>query len=250
MDIFALLQCWHPQGTGTTRRPFHRMACALLVITGRVTMVGLSRWAGHGGRARTVPRFCSPVMPWATLFGVCCRQHGYRPGEVYLLAGDEVVVTQAGPHTPGLARCFARLYSQPGPGLACCTRSVVSPQERRSCPLYVEPVVRRDAEQAASQAKAAAKPPHPATDTRRRGRPQGSQNTNTAKATWTPEWGRINSMSTAWRQRMDADLSLTSLVLDGHFGHHHAGPMARPCPVHRIAQRRSDAALSWPSTGR
>jgi putative transposase len=189
-------------------------------------------------------------MPWATLFWVFFHQHVYRPGDVYLLAGDEVVVTKAGKHPHGLDRFCASLYRKPVPGLAFFTRSLVSTQDRRSFPLYVEQVVRSDAEKAASQAKAAAKQQQPATDKRRRGRPQGSKNNNKAEATLTPELGRITSMITALRQRIDADISLTYLVLDGHVGNHNAVHMARLCHVHLISKLRSDSALYLPYTGR
>jgi putative transposase len=49
MDIVALCHCLQPSGPSTTLRPLSRMALALLVMTGRVTMLGLSRWAGPGG---------------------------------------------------------------------------------------------------------------------------------------------------------------------------------------------------------
>ena len=87
-------------------------------MTGRITMLGLSRWTGPGGSYRTVQRFCSTVIPWAMLFWVFFRQHVYCPEDIYLLAGDEVVVTKAGQHTHGLDRFFASLYSKPVPGLA------------------------------------------------------------------------------------------------------------------------------------
>jgi hypothetical protein len=235
--------------TVTTLRQFHRMAFALLVMTGRVTMLGLSRWAGQGGSYRTVQRFFSTVLPWGTLLWVFFRQHLYRPGEVYLLAGDEVVVTKAGKHTHGLDRFFASLYGKPVPGLAFFTLSLVSTQERRSFPLHVEQVVRSDAEKAASKAKAAAKQQKPATDQRRRGRPKGRKNKPKAEVTLTPELGRIESMITALRQRLAASLSLTYLVLDGHFGNHNALHMARQCHLHRISKLRSDAALYLPYTG-
>jgi putative transposase len=111
-------------------------------------------------------------------------------------------------------------------------------------------VVRRAAEQAASQANAAAKQQKPATDKRRRGRPQGSKNKHKAEARLTPELGRIKRLITALRQRIDASISLTYLVLDGHFGNHNALHMARQCHVHLISKLRSDSALSWPYTGR
>ena len=121
MDMLALVQCLRPHVRVTTLRQCHRMAFALLVMTGRVTMLGLARWAGPGGSYRTVQRFFSTVLPWATLFWVFFRQHLYRPGEVYLLAGDEVVVTKAGQHPSGLERFCASLYGTPVPGLAFFT---------------------------------------------------------------------------------------------------------------------------------
>jgi DDE superfamily endonuclease len=252
MDLVALFQCLGPHVTVTTLRQFHRIAFALLVMTGRVTMLGLARWAGPGGSYRTVQRFFSTVLPWATLFWVFFRQHLYRPGDVYLLAGDEVVVTKAGQHTHGLDRFFASLYGKPVPGLAFFTLSLVSTQERRAFPLHVEQVVRSDAEKAASQAKAAAKrqkQPQPSTDQRRRGRPKGSKNKNKTEVTLTPELGRIKSMITALQQRIAAHKALTYLVLDGHFGNHNALHTARECHLHLISKLRSDSALYVPYTG-
>src|SRR6266571_2590100 len=98
MDIVALVQCLQPHVPATTLRQFSRIALAMLVMTGRVTMLGISRWAGKGGSYRTVQRFFATVIPWAILFWVFFRQHVYRPGEVSLVAGDEVVATKAGKH--------------------------------------------------------------------------------------------------------------------------------------------------------
>jgi len=109
-------------------------------------------------------------------------------------------------------------------------------------------VVRRAGEKAARTANAAATPQNPATD-QRRGRPTGRQHHQKADGTLPPELGRIKRLITALRHRLAASLSWTSLVRDGHFGHHHALPMARHGHGHRLATRRSDAAWSWPSTG-
>ena len=103
----------------------------MVVMTGRVTMLGLSRWAGPGGSYRTVQRFFATVMPWAVLFWVCFRHHVYRSEETYILGGDEVVVTKAGKTTHGLDRFFASLYGKPVPGLAFFALSLVSIQRRR-----------------------------------------------------------------------------------------------------------------------
>ena len=249
MDIVALCQCLQPYVTVTTLRQFRRIACAMVVMTGRVTMLGLSRWAGKGGSYRTVQRFFSTVIPWATLFWVFFRQHVYRPEDVYLVVGDEVMATKAGTHTHGLDRFFSSLYGKPVPGLAFFTLSLVSVQQRRSFPMRVEQVVRSDAEKAASKAKAAAKKPTAPGAKRRPGRPKGSTNHNKATVTFTPELVRIKAMLTALLQLITTVLSVTYLVLDGHFGNHNALQMARQCALHLISKLRCDAALYLPSTG-
>lgn len=249
MDILACLQCLQPTVPRTTLRQCHRIALAMLGMTGRVTMLGLSRWAGPGGSYRTVQRFFATVIPWAMLFWVFFRHHLYRSGDVYLLVGDEVVVTKAGKITHGLDRFFASLYGKPVPGLAFFTLALVSVQARRSFPMRVEQVVRSDAEKAASKAKAAAKKAKAPCAQRRPGRPKGSKNTPKADGPFTPELLRITGWLDALLRRIAGVVSLTYLVLDGHFGNHNALQMARQHNLHLISKLRYDAALYFPYTG-
>ena len=249
MDIVALLHCLQPDLTATTRRQFSRIAQAMLVIPGRVTMLGLARWAGQGGSYRTVQRFFAQALPWAMLFWVFFRHHVYRDDDVYLLGGDEVIVTKAGTHTYGLDRFFSSLYGKPVPGLAFFTLSLISTQARRSFPVRVEQVIRSDAEKAASKAKAAAKKAPSSLAKRRPGRPKGSKNKNKATVTLTPELVRIKSMIDALLHLIAAYLPLTYLVLDGHFGNRNALHVAQQCHLHLISKLRADSALYWPYEG-
>ena len=212
-------------------------------------MLGISRWAGQGGSYRTVQRFFAQALPWAMLFWLFFRQHLYRSDEVYLLVGDEVVATKAGKHTHGLDRFFASLYGKPVPGLAFFTFSVVGTQQRRSFPLRVEQVVRSEAEKAASKAKAAAKKPKAPSATRRPGRPKGSKNTPKAARTFTPELLRITGWLGTLLHLIAGVVSLSYLVLDGHFGNHNAVQMAQQHHLHLISKLRYDAALYFPYTG-
>jgi len=125
-----------------TFRQLSRIIVAMVAMTGRVTMVGLARWAGKGGSYRTIQRFFATVVPWGILFWVFFRHSVPCPGDVSLVAGDEVIVTKAGKCTHGLDRFFASLYGKPVPGLAFFTLSLVSVQARRSFPMRVEQVVR------------------------------------------------------------------------------------------------------------
>jgi putative transposase len=249
VDIVALLQCARPYVTATTVRRLSRIIVAMVAMTGRVTMVGLARWAGKGGRYRTIQRLFATVIPWGLLFWVFFRHHVYCPDDVYLVAGDDVIVTKAGTCTHGLDRFFASLYGKPVPGLAFFTLSLVSVQARHSFPMRVEQVVRSDAEKAASKAKAAAKKSKTPSTRRRPGRPKGSTNAQKAAVTLTPELVRITAMLDALRRLITAVLAVTYLVLDGHFGNHHALQMARQCHLHLISKLRCDAALYFPYTG-
>ena len=62
MDILALLQCLQPSLPATTLRQCSRIVRALLVMTGRITMLGMSRWAGKGGSYRTIQRFFAGAL--------------------------------------------------------------------------------------------------------------------------------------------------------------------------------------------
>jgi hypothetical protein len=212
-------------------------------------MLGLSRWAGQGGSYRTVQRFFATVIPWAMLFWVFFRHHVYRSEEIYLLVGDEVIVTKAGTLTHGLDRFFASLYGKPVPGLAFFTLALVSVQARRSFPIRVEQVVRSDAEKAASKAKGAATKPKALGTQRRPGRPKGSKNKPKTDGPFTPELVRITGWLDALLRLIAGVISLTYLVLDGHFGNHNALQMARQKNLHLISKLRCDAALYFPYAG-
>jgi putative transposase len=116
-------------------------------------------------------------------------------------------------------------------------------------PMRVEQVVRSDAEKAASKAKAAAKQPKAPHAKRRPGRPKGSTHSNKAPLTFPPELVRIKALLEALLRLITTVLSVTDLVLDGHFGNHNALHMARQCNLHLISKLRGDAALYFPSTG-
>src|SRR6266487_3024662 len=211
--ILPFLLCLQPEVSMTTIRQFSRIALAILAMTGRVTMLGISRWTATGGSYRTVQRFFSTTLPWATLFWLFFRCHLFQKDDFYLLAGDETVVSKAGKHSPGLDRFFASLYGKSIPGLAFFALALISTRERRSFPIAVEQVVRSPAEKAAAQAKAA----NPTTK-RKPGRPQGSTSRTKPTLELSPELARIQTLIRALLTRIGGVVPLTYLVLDGHFG--------------------------------
>jgi hypothetical protein len=68
----------------------------MLAMTGRVTMLGISRWSEPGGSYRTIQRFYNSTIVWAKVNWVFIWHHLLDPTDTILIGGDETVVTKAG----------------------------------------------------------------------------------------------------------------------------------------------------------
>jgi putative transposase len=252
-DILAPLACLAPYVTTTTMRQMGHIITAILSMTGRVTMLNISRWTDKGGSYRTVQRWFHTVIPWALAFWLFFRQHLFNPRDSYLLAGDGVVVTKAGQDTHGLERFFSSLYGKPVPGLAFFALSLVSVEERCSYPIMLEQVIRTEEEKAAAKAK------KKATKAKSKkvvskpggkpGRPMGSKNQDKTQVKLTSELVLIKTMVQKLSQLISGALSLTYLVLDGQFGNNNALQMTLQCGLQLISKLRHDAALYFPYDG-
>jgi putative transposase len=250
MDILALLQPIEDSLSKATLRQMSRVILAMLAMTGRVTMLGLSRWAEDGGSYRTIQRFYNTAIPWAQVFWQFFSQHLLRKEEVYILAGDESVVSKAGKKTYGLDRFFSGLQQKVIPSLSFFVVSLVSVNQRRSYPVCVEQTVRSEEEKAACKAKKEAKNVKSAEPKRKRGRPKGSKNKEKSEAILNPELLRIQKMLKALLLRIGALLHPVYLAMDGHFGNYPAFQMVRQCGLHLISKLRWDAALCFPWDGK
>ena len=244
MNILALLQCIQPNLSKADLRRMNWIIKAMLGMTDRVTMLGLSRWTGKGGSYRTVQRFFNTAIPWPQVFGRFFEQHLYRPEGEYFLVGDESVVTKSGKETNGLDYFFSGLMNRVVKGIAIFSLSLVSVEERRSYPLQVEQVIRTEAEKAAAKArkKKQVKKDKKAPK-KKRGRPKGSQNRDKTQVQLTPELKRIQKMVAKQLEMLQNLVSVRYLALDGHFGNNHALQMVLQCGLHLISKLRHDAAL-------
>ena len=244
MNILALLQCIQPNLSKTNLRRMNRIVQAMLGMTGRMTMLGISRWAGKGGSYRTVQRFFNTAIPWPQVFGRFFEQHLYRPEGEYFLVGDESVVTKSGKETHGLDYFFSGLMNRVVKGIAIFSLSLVSVEERRSYPLRVEQVVRTEAEKAAAKARKKKQiKKDKAGPKKKRGRPKGSRNRDKTQVELTPELKRIQKMVKEQLEMLQNLVSVRYLALDGHFGNNHALQMVLQCGLHLISKLRHDAAL-------
>ena len=81
-------------------------------------MLGLSRWTEKGGSYRTLQRFYQSKIDWAQLPWQIIKAHLLEPDALYILAGDDVVVSKSGKQTHGMGRFYSGLAQRVIPSVS------------------------------------------------------------------------------------------------------------------------------------
>src|SRR6266849_10428472 len=241
LDIIIVFTCLSQYLAPTTLRQLHRVTEAMLSMTGRVTMKGLSRWTDQGGSYRTVQRFFNTSISWCKLQWVLIRHHLLEPDDVILMGGDEVVVTKSGKMTYGLDRFFSSLYGKTVPGLGFLSLSLISVQRRTSYPIMMEQIDK----------KQPANPPDvlKTKSQGQRGRPPGSTNRNRREVVLSPYLRFVQETMRRLLALIGTGLKVMYFVYDGAFGHNEALQMVKQLGLQMISKLRHDAALYFPYDG-
>ncbi len=138
-EILALLQTINQSILDTTtRRRLSIIILAMLAMTGRITMLGISRWTEEGGSYRTIQRLFNTEIDWSQLMVAFTAVWFADIEDIFLLAGDETVVTKAGKLTHGLDRFFSSIVGRPVKGLAFLAFSLVSVNRREAYPIRMK----------------------------------------------------------------------------------------------------------------
>jgi len=215
----------------------------MLVISGRITMLGLSRWTEKGGSYRSIQRLYHSVLPWKAIQWLFFRKRFLKAEDEHLIVGDEVVLGKAGKETYGLDRYFSGIQQQVIPGLSFFALSLVNTRQEQSYPLQITQIVKSAEEKAASKAKAEAKKVTNTGEKKKRGRPKGSKNKNKAQVVLNPELLRIQKDLKSLLETVGTALSLRYVAMDGHFGNYPSAFMVRKENLHLISKMWCNAAL-------
>jgi putative transposase len=248
VDMITVLQCLGQCLDKTTLQQLSCIVPGLLAMTGRVTMLGISRWTDEGGSYRTIQRFYQSVISWAKANWVLIRHHLLDPSDTILIGGDESVVTKSGKQTYGLDRFFSSLYGKAVPGVSFFSLSLISVKERTSYPVMMEQILKDQEPEPLIGPKKAGKQNQ--TPAKKRGRPKGSSNQNRREVELKPYLLRIQTMLKTLLSLIGLDLKVLYCVMDGAFGNNNALQMVRQCgSMHLISKLRSDTALYFPYQG-
>jgi putative transposase len=226
---------------------------AILSMTGRVTMLGMSRWSEDGGSYRTIQRFFNlPNIPWKEINWSIIKRHLMSEEEkANFLAGDEVTVTKSGKKTFGLDRFFSSIQGQVVPGMCFFCISMISVKHHRSFPLVMHQLVKDDLrgcskyrqkgdtskDNILSKKDAQAGKP---------GRKKGSKNINRRDVNLSKYMQFVQDKLAEVLAMMSKDNSKpTYFLFDGEFGNNFAVQMTSRIGLHLISKLRRDSNLYY-----
>ncbi len=247
-EILALLQIINQSVLDRiTRKRLVLVVLAMLAMTGRMTMLGISRWTEEGGSYRTIQRLFNTKMNWSQLMVTFVALRFADAEDIFLLAGDETVVSKAGKQTHGLDRFFSSIFGRPVKGLAFLAFTLVSVKRREAYPVRMEQLTRKQALCSKRKKKAKAKKKQKG----KRGRPKGSQNKNRRNVKLPQHLQQMQLwLQCTVRLLEAAGIQIIYFMFDGAFGNNNSLQMVGQCGLHLISKLRRDSALYFPYTGK
>ena len=235
-EVTTILNFLHPLLDTSTYRQLLLISQTLLAMTGRITMLGISRWAEKGGSYRTIQRFFAKDILWDSLHWAVAKIFLKKSTGAILIAGDATTVTKSGKETFGLGKFFSSIYSRAVPAIAFQVLSLIDVEKRKSWPMLIEQILPKP-KQKKSSAKKKKK------QKRGKGRPKGSKNKNRRNVELNAEMLQVQGMLKKLLKLIGDTIQPFFFVYDGAFGNNAAIQMTRQVGLHLISKLRSDSAL-------
>ena len=242
MELMPLLICLNPYLNNNTLRQLNCIIEGMLSMTGRVTMLGISRWTEKGGSYRTIQRFFNTSISWCKVNWLILQHVISDKGE-YLLAGDETTVTKSGKKTYGIDRFFSSIFNKPVRGLSFFSLSLISVEDQTSYLILMEQVQKGEKKKNKQRSKKKGK------EKGKPGRPKGSKNKSKKDVELSPFLLWVQLLIKSVLQLVASRITIDYFVYDGAFGNNNALQTVRQCGLHLISKLRFDSSLQFPYTG-
>ena len=246
--IITLLSCIAPIIEKKKQRQLQVIIQAMLTMRGRVTMLGVSRWSEKGGSYSTINRFFNSEIDWLKVNWFFVKEYLITAG-VFLLAGDEVVVTKDGKETYGLGRFFSSIQNQTVKGLSFLNISLVSVATGKAYSLFMKQIVKenkegciKDKSKKKSKLKVTKEP-------QKRGRKKGSKNKNRKDIELSPYLKFVQESILKVLGVINKFIPIAYFLFDGAFGNNYAVQMVLQTGLHLISKLRRDSALYFEYAG-
>ena len=240
-EIIAILEVLSPSLSKKTLKHLALIVESILSMTGRVTMLSISRWTEKGGSYRTVQRFFKEKHQWAELRGLLIKSHLSETClGTWVLIGDEVVITKSGKKTHGLGRFFSSIQNQAVPGLCFINLSLLHIESRQSYPLVAEQLIKKKVQETA---------PKTANKKGKPGRPKGSKNKNRTEVELSAFQLQLQNCIRQSLQLIGCTLKVGHFVYDGALGNNSGLQAVKQLRLHLVSKLRHDSKLYFPFEG-
>ena len=220
---------------------------ALLSMRGRITMMGLSRWSEKGGSYKTIERFFNSDIKWESVNWIFIKRHLIKKGSVYLIGGDEVVISKDGKHSYGLDLFYSSLENRVRKSLAFLNLSLIDVEKRKAYPLINKQII-KESKKGCVKDKSSKKSKKKKKKGKR-GRPKGSGNKDKKEIELSPYLKFVQESINKALKRIDKHINIVYFVFDGAFGNNYAMQMVKQCGLDIISKLQKNSALCFPYKG-
>lgn len=246
MQISEILAVLSSQFSGTNLKNFSIICESILSISGKVTMLPISRMSGLS--YRTIQRFYSlKEINWLVIRLILFKTFVYKEHHQYLLVGDETVEGKAGKNTYGINRFYSSVAQRAINSVSFLALSLVDTTTEKSWIIGLQQLIKKpkavEIEPKKSDGTVATKA--------KKGRPKGSKNKIKEEPTGL-SYQELKTLLSLVKGKFGSflpSLRCFFLVLDGFYGCSDYVLLAIANNLKLISKLKSNAALFLPFEG-
>jgi putative transposase len=218
--------------TKSSLKQIESIASSILAMTGRVTMLGISRW-NDAISYKTIERFFDKKLNWLSINYQIIKP---KLGKNVILVADECTISKSGKSTHNLGYFYSGLQNRAIKSIQILSFALVDVDSRKSYPIF------------SKQLKQSKKKTVTKTKNKKAGRPQGSKNKNSSEIKLTKLF-RIVSWYLNIIIKTIKIPNLRYFVYDGAFGNNVGIQVAKRSKLHLISKLKKNSELYLKFTG-
>jgi putative transposase len=249
VQISEILAVLNSQLSGTNLKNFVIICESILSLSGKVTMLPISRISGLS--YRTIQRFYAlKNLNWLVIRLILFKQFVYQPSRQYLLVGDETVEGKVGKHTHGINRFYSSIAQRAINSVSFLALSLVDIKTEKSWIIGLQQLLKK-AKITEIAPKKSVKKANNHEQKLKKGRPKGSKNKPKQEATGLSyeQLKALLTLANGYFASFLPDLKCFFLVLDGFYGCSDYVLLAIAHKLKLISKFKSNASLFFPFEG-
>lgn len=244
--MIEILVVLNSQFSGTNLKNFAIICESILSISGKVTMLPISRMSGLS--YRTIQRFYAlKDVNWLLIRLMLFKHFIYNSKHQYLLVGDETVESKAGKNTHGINRFYSSIAQRAINSVSFLALSLVDITTEKSWIIALKQLIKKPKVEAINLQK----PKNNDEQKPKRGRPKGSKNKIKQESTGL-SYEQLKSLLVLVKGKLSSflpNLQCFFLVLDGFYGCSDYVLLAIANNLKLISKLKSNAYLLFPFEG-